>query len=170
MALETVPDGLLSGGNALVLFVPAIADPSAPTVTELTAAGVVPLTYAAAADGYKHAVTTDDITRDRFTLKQALTEEGTATHTITYTAVYTNDPANDDARTALAPGTTGFIVERMALANETGIAAAQVVDVVPIKAGIQAKDAPVKNQELTYTQKLLVTGIVQSDVSIVAGS
>lgn len=170
MALETVPDGIVSDGNVTILFVPTIADPSAPTVTELTGAGVIPLTYAGSGDGYKHTVTIDSITRDRFTLKQALSEEGTITHAITYTAVYTNDPTDDPARAGLAQGTTGYVVERLGVANGTAFDADQVVTVIPVKGGYQSKDAPVKNQELTYTQNLSVTGIVQDDVSVVAAS
>ena len=44
MALEDVTPGTPSDGNGLVLFVPTIADPSAPTVAELSAGTVVPLT------------------------------------------------------------------------------------------------------------------------------
>jgi hypothetical protein len=58
-------------------------------------------------------------------------------------------------------------VERFAVPNSQAIAAADMVDVIPIKASIPLKDAPVQNQELTRTQALNVTGAVQRDVLVV---
>lgn len=167
MALETAPPGVVSDGNVLVLFVPTIADPTAPTATELTAQTVVPLTYSGSGDGYKHDVTINDVTINRFTMKQSLTEEGTTDDKITYTYVYTNT-VSDVALTALPEDTVGYIVERWAVPNAQVVAADDVVDVVPFKAGIPKKDAPTTNQELTRTQNLNVTGTVNRDVSVVS--
>lgn len=167
MPLETVPTGTPSDGQGLVLFVPAIANPAAPTVAELTAGTVKQLTYSITGDGYNHSVTINEVTANRLTLKQTLQYDGTEVDNLSITYVYTNT-AGDVARVALPVGTTGFIVERWAVPNETAIAAAQLVDVIPIKASVSIKNAPVANQELTRTQRLNVTGPVYRDVAVAA--
>lgn len=167
MPLETVPTGTPSDGQGLVLFVPAIATPAAPTVAELTAGTVKKLTYSITGDGYNHSVTINQVTANRLTLKQTLQYDGTEVDDLSITYVYTNT-AGDVARLALPVGTTGFIVERWAVPNETAVAAAQIVDVIPIKASVPVKNAPVANQELTRTQRLNVTGVVYRDVAVAA--
>lgn len=167
MALETVPAGQVSDGHGLVLFVPTIANPAAPTVAELTAGTVKQITYSITGDGYNHTTTVNTVTANRLTLAQALQYDGTVTDDLEITFAYTNT-AGDVVRLALAQGTTGYIVERWAVANETAIAAADIVDVIPIKASIQRKNPPATNTELTRTQKLNVTGTVQRDVAVAA--
>lgn len=167
MPLEAVPNGTPSDGAGLVLFVPAIANPAAPTVAELTAGTVKKLTYSITGDGYNHSVTINEVTASRLTSKQTLQYDGTEVDNLSITYVYTNT-AGDVARLALPVGTTGFIVERWAVANDVAIAAAQLVDVIPVKASVSIKNAPVANQELTRTQRLNVTGPVQRDVAVAA--
>lgn len=167
MPLETVPAGVVSDGNGLVLFVPAIANPAAPTVAELTAGTVKKITYSITGDGYKHDVNVTTVTAERLTLAQALQYDGTVTDDLEITYAYTNT-VGDVVRLALPVGTTGYIVERWAIGNDIAIAAAQLVDVIPIKASIQRKNAPVKNAELTRSQKLNVTGTVYRDVAVAA--
>lgn len=167
MALEAVTTGVVADGNGLVLFVPTISDPTAPTVAELTAGTVKKLTYSVTGDGYKHTITSNEVTVNRLTLAQILSYDGTVKDDLEITYVW-GDGSNDVPRVALAVGTTGYIVERWAVPNSTAITAAQLVDVIPIKAGIQRKDAPVQNQELTRTQRLNVTGTVNRDVAVAA--
>ncbi|MEF2979105.1 phage tail tube protein [Subtercola sp. YIM 133946] len=165
--IESVPAGTVSNGQALILFVPAIANIFAPTVAELTAVGVKRLTYGLTGDGYKHSVTIGKIRINRFTLPQEIQSMGTIVDDLTLTAPYTNTPS-DTVRLALPKDQTGFIVERFAVANSVDIAAAQLVDVIPIKAGLATKDQPVKDQELTRTQDLYVTSSVARDVTVAA--
>ena len=169
MALEEIPEGAVSDGNGLVLFVPTIANPAAPTVAELSAGTVKKLTYSITGDGYNHTVTINKVTANRLTLKQQIQYDGTETDDLSITYVYTNTE-DDVIRIALPQGTTGYIVERWAIPNETAITAAQIVDVIPIKASVPTKNAPVTNQELTRTQALNVTGTVHRDVTVVAGA
>lgn len=165
MALESVPAGQASDGRGLVLFVPAIANPSAPTVAELTAETVTPLTYSLVGDGFRHDTTENTITTSRYTLKQQLELAGTVVDTLEVQYV-TGSPAE----TALTEGSTGFIVHRLGVPNETDPAATQVGDVIPIRAGVQRKVAPTANTELQKVQKLFITGPVQRDVAFVAGA
>lgn len=167
MPLETVTPGKVSDGQGLVLFVPTIANPPAPTVAELSAGPVKKITYSLTGDGYKHDIAVNTVTVNRFTLAQAIQYDGTITDDLEITYVFTNT-AGDVVRLALPQGTTGFIVERWAIGNEVALAAAQLVDVIPISASIQRKNAPASNTELSRTQKLNVTGPVYRDVAIAA--
>jgi hypothetical protein len=166
MAEEVVPPGTPSDGNGLVLFVPTIADPSSPTVTELSAGTVKKLTYSITGDGYAHTVTINKITANRLTLPTQIQYDGTEVDDLSITYAYTNTDT-DVARLALPKGTAGYIVERWAVPNGEPIAADQLVDVIPIVASTSLKNAPVTNQELTRTQALNVTGRVFRDVEVV---
>lgn len=165
--IEEVAPGRASDGAGLVLFVPTIVNPGAPTVAELTAGTVVPLTYSLVPDGFRHETTENTIPSGRYTLKQVLELAGTVSDTLEVQYVYTGTDA-DVARTALTPGVQGFIVHRLGVANETAPAADQIVDVIPITAGLQRKVAPTANTELARVQKLYIRGEVQRDVEIVA--
>jgi hypothetical protein len=170
MSAENVPLGLPSDGQALILFVPAIANPSlGATEDELTAVGVKRLTYSATGDGYKHTVTINKVRANRFTLPQEIQYDGTIVDDVAITYAYTNT-TGDVIRLALPVGQTGFIVERWAIANSVDIAEGQFHDIIPIRASIPLKDAPVRNQELTRTQVLNVTGTVYRDLLVQAGA
>jgi hypothetical protein len=167
MSLEEVPAGTPSDGNGKVWFVPTIADPSKPKVTELKAETAVPLTYSITGDGYAHTVTINKITANRLTLPNQIQYDGTEVDDLSITYAYTNTEG-DIVRLALPKGTTGFIVERWAVANEVDPTIGQIVDVLPIQASTPLKNAPVTNQELTRTQALNITGKVYRDVPLVA--
>lgn len=165
MALEDVPGGVASDGNGLVLFVPTIANTAAPTVAELAAG--TPITYSLTGDGFNHSVTENRVTANRLTLKQTIQYPGTITDEVelTYVAAYDVD---DVARLELTEGVTGYIVTRWGVANEDAVAAADVVSVIPGKAGVQRPNPPVTNQELTISQLWLVTGTVRRNVAVAA--
>ncbi|UOQ60386.1 hypothetical protein MUN76_15360 [Leucobacter rhizosphaerae] len=168
MALEEVQPGVAADGNGLVLWVPAIADPSAPKVSELTAAGVEKLTYGLTPDGFAHDTSVATITSGRYTLAQALELDGVITDTVEVKYVW-EGTEDDGVRNVLTPGTKGFIVKRMAVPNATAIAAAQMVTVIPVQCSIQRDVPPAANTELQKIQKLNVVGEVQRDVAVVAG-
>lgn len=165
MAFEDVPAGTPSDGNFKVLFVPAIADIDSPTEAELTASGVIALTYSITGDGYTHTVTVNKITANRLTLPVPIQYDGTETHELSVTYAYTNK-AGDVIRIGLPQGTKGYIVERWAVANEEAFETGQIVDVIPVTASKHIKNAPVMNQELTRTLALNISGRVASDVLV----
>lgn len=165
---EKVAPGVVTDGTGLVLFVPAIADVQNPTVAELTATGVVKITYSLTPDGFSHETTVATSTTGRFTLEQALENEGKITDAVEVTYVTTEDDNVDVARVALARGTVGFLVKRIAIPNGTAVAAGQIVTVLPIRAGLQRDVAPAENEEWKVVQKLLVTGVVGRKVKVVA--
>ena len=169
MALESVAAGTPADGNGLVLWVPAIANPAAPTVAELTAGTVKPLTYALAPDGFDHQTSVATITSGRYTLAQALESDGIITDTVVVKYVYKND-LSDTASSTLVPGTEGFIVKRLGVENGAAVAAGQKVTVIPVKCSIRTDVPPTQNTELMKSQKLNVTGKVERDVAVVAGA
>lgn len=170
MALEEVAPGIASDGHGLVLWVPeaGLLDPSKPTVAELTDPEVVPLTYSLTPDGFTHEVKVAQITSGRYTLSQALTYDGKETHSVEVKYVWTGT-ASDVARVTLEKGAKGYIVHRLAVPNETEIAAAQLVDVIPVQCSVQRKVPPTENTELQRVQSLNVIGRVHLDVPVVAG-
>ena len=167
MPTEPIQPGKASDGNGLVLFVPTLADPSKPKVSELTGATVKKLTYGLTPDGFTASATENTVTTGRYTLEQAIELSGTVTDTLSIKYVYTGE-STDVVRTTLPFGTTGFIVQRLGYANDAAIAASQLVSVYPISAGRQLPDAPTANSELTITQKLNITGKVERLVPVVA--
>lgn len=168
MSFEEVQPGKAADGNGLVLWVPAIADPAKPKVSELTAASVEKLTYGLTPDGFAHDTTVATITSGRYTLAQALETDGKITDTVEVKYVWEGTD-DDGVRNVLTPGTKGFIVKRMAIANEVDIAADQLVTVIPVQCSIQRDVPPAENTELQKIQKLNVIGKVERDVKVVAG-
>lgn len=168
MSLEEVQPGTAADGNGLVLWVPAIADPSKPKVTELTGSGVEKLTYGLTPDGFAHDTSVATITSGRYTLAQALELDGVITDTVEVKYVW-QGTEEDGVRNVLTPGTKGFIVKRMALPNATEVAADQLVTVIPVQCSIQRDVPPAANTELQKIQKLNVVGEVRRDVKVVAG-
>lgn len=163
--LEEVPAGTPADGNGLVLFVSAIANPAAPTVAELSGGTVEKLTYSLVPDGFRLETTENVISSGRYTLAQVLELPGTVLDTLEVQYVI-GSPAEE----TLENGVTGFIVQRLGVPNETAIAAAQKVTVIPIRAGLQREVAPTANTELALVQKLYVTGTVQRRVAVAAGA
>jgi hypothetical protein len=165
MTAESVPAGQASDGFFTVKFVPTIANTAAPTAVECNAAGAKFLTYSIEAGGYIHTVTINQIKTSRLTLPQVIQSDGTIEDALSIKYAYTNT-AGDVVRLILPTGQAGYIVERWALANATTWVVADMVDVIPIKASVALKDAPVANQELTRTQVLNVTAPVMRDVAL----
>lgn len=171
MAPTTAPDvapGQVSDGHGMVLWVPAIADPTAPTVAELSAAGVLDLTYKLFGDGFDHQNEVTKFETTRYTLRQTLENEGTEKDTITLKYPYLGTES-DVVRLALTRYTEGFVVERLNLPKSTPLAADQLLSVVaPVRCGKQREIPRTKNTEVGKIQDLLPRGTVENDVKIAA--
>lgn len=163
MALETAEASVASDGNMRVAFVPT---GNAKSVAVLIAATTKALTYSLTPDGFNRAITENSVDDPRLTLKVVLSRPGTSTQTLELKYVYGG--GTEVARPALAEGTTGFLVVRYALPNATDWTVAQKVDVIPIQAGKQRKDAPTANGVFTITQSFYVTGVPEDDALLVA--
>lgn len=163
------PEGVSADGNVKVVFVPAIADTTEPTVTEVTATGTLDIscfltTFAANGE----AQTVEDI---RLCSRQVFEDYGSIAHTLD-DLEYVIDPQDttptggNAAALTLTPGTQGFLVVRYGAAYEDALASGDVVDVYPVKAGPQIKVAPERNTKLKARQKLFVNGPARMDVAL----
>lgn len=159
MADEAVPAGQASDGNGLVVWVPTLADPEAPSTTELNAG--TKITYSLVGDGFRHTPTENRITVQRYTLKQQLSLPGTRTDELELQYV-----SGSPADTTLTPGTNGYLVQRLGVANGTAWANGQIVDVFPVTCGLQRKVAPAPDTELAKVQTMHIRAAVLDDVVV----
>lgn len=149
-------------GNMSVLVVPAIANPSAPTVTELTAAGVVDISCYLASDGYTPGLDEQVIEDQRLCSTQVYEQPGRYTRTLdTIYIDNTNSPnaaTDNKAKDTLVPRSTHFLVVRRGIPFDTAYAADQEVRVTPIKCGQYREQPPEANSVLKIAQKQFITG------------
>ncbi len=172
MTREEVPEGFGYDGQGTVLWVPALADPTKPTVAELTAETVVALTYSLyGATGYSLAATETPRPIDRYTLDQTLNAEGTVAYALTLLYVFNpSDPT--PAETVLGVrGTPGYLIHILGYENGTEIEADTVItDVVPVRTARSFTTPATKNTEAHKQTSPSITGEVLHDVKVVAGA
>ena len=164
MALETTPKSIASDGNLRVAFVPEGSD--AKSVAILGGGTTKALTYSLTPSGLNRTITENSVEDARLTLKTVLSRPGTSTQSLELQYVFGDE--GDVAKPALAEGTEGFIVIRYGIPNETDWTIGQEVDILPVLAGKQRKDAPTANGVFTITQAFYVTGVPQDDVTLIA--
>ncbi|WP_446680093.1 phage tail tube protein [Cellulomonas denverensis] len=161
-------------GNIKTLLVPAIADPGAPTVDELTASGVVDISCYLTAGGF--ALTTDQATiaDERECSTEVYGQPGRKTYSLTLTGIDNSNSAN--ATTAnkmvdtLTEGEDMYVVRRRGKSHETAVATADVVTVLPFKPGVKTEVASEANSVLRSMWTGFITGPVRVDVPVVAGA
>lgn len=169
------PEGVDAQGNESVIFVPALANPAAPTVAELTGASAINLSCALRGFGSStEQSSTPDI---RLCSREVFESPGRATNSLEdITYVYDPQaaaaaPTNKHYET-LKSGVTGFLVDRRGLDSRTvAVAAAQKVDVFPVKFGPQRRvsvDPSAEGAKFEIIQKPWVTGQVRWDAVVAA--
>lgn len=160
-----VPPAVDQDGTFTVVFVPeaGLANPAAPTPTELNAATVKDLTYSLTTTGYNRTTTQATDTDERLTLADVLETPGRITESLELQ--YVHGDAADVADPVLQEGVKGFIVERRAKAIGS-FAAADEVDVIPVTFGVPRKDNPTSNGKWTKTIRAYVRGAVHRDVAV----
>ena len=164
------PDGIDAQGNAALWFLPAIADPTSPTVSEFTAG----VNLSCAIDGFSapsEQASTNDI---RYCSTQQFETPGRVTTTID-PINYVFDPQEPDNAieykhyNTLVAGSRGFLVNRLGMDVNTAPLAGQYVDVYPVTAGVQARqaiDPSAEGAKIKVTQKFFVTGPVRYDALV----
>jgi hypothetical protein len=161
-------------GNQKVLLVPAIADLEAPTVTELTAAGVVDVSCYLTGDGFTPSLSEQVITDERLCSKQTFEQPGRSQYGLEVVYIdNTNAPnaaTDNKAKETLEPGTAQYLVVRRGKDFESAIATGDKVTIYPIKPGKYNEMPGEANSVLKIGQKLFVTGEVRTSVAVVAGS
>ena len=172
MPNEPVQKGSPADGRGIVLWVPGadgIANVEAPTVSELTAAGVERFTYGLTPDGFNHTADVAKITSGRYTLAQALTYDGVVTDTVTLRYVYNRTTPTDVESVLSTPGVDGFLVHILGYPNDHVIAAGDKINaIIPITTSISTDVPPAQNTELVKEQVPNVRGEVGREVAVVA--
>jgi len=167
--LVDVPTSVPADGSLKVLWVPEIADPSAPQVDELTAPTVVDLSCYLTDDGFQPATNEEVSTDPRLCSRQVYERVGRFTDSLTLTYVYqAQAPGAPDnlAFTTLRHRELGFVVTRWGTDYELPIEDGDIVDVYPAECGVQQKQPPEANGRLRVTQRIFVRGPVQRDVTV----
>lgn len=166
----TQPASVPADGNLRVAYLPTIADPQFPQLTELNAITTVDISCYITAEGFQPALEEQVITDDRLCSRATYEQPGRWQKTMTLSYVYNLlSPADNDAYLALTYLTVGFVVARWQAPYETDWADGDLLDVYPIKCGKQMKNQPTANSVLTVTQKLFITG-ESIDDAVVGGS
>lgn len=166
------PPGIDAAGNVKVWFVPAIADPTKPTVAEIEAGADLSCAL------YAFVPTLEQPTspRSKYCYRQPAQALGRPDYGIE-AIEYDYDPqAPDNADYAyyadLEPGTRGFIVERRGLDSKQDLAADDLVDIYPAELGSRGRVAvdatSTDTQKLRSRQIVAVVGDVLQDIAVVA--
>lgn len=167
MPYEEVQRGQAADGHGIVLWVPAIADPTKPTIAELTAASVKRITYGLATDGFAHETTVAKITVGRYTLDQALELDGVITDTVELRWVYNRVEPTDVEVTLGTPGVDGNIVKILGYPNDHVIDEDTKINaIIPVTTSIPRDVPPTMNSELMKIQALNVRGKVRREHEI----
>lgn len=170
MSEELIQEGQAADGHGQVLFVPVIADLDKPTVAELTAEGVVPLTYGLTPDGFQHSTTIATITTGRYTLAQALEKDGVITDTLEVTYVYSRETPTEVEIAIGKQGVVGNIVHILGYENGHELAPDDKINaIIPMRTSVPRDVPPTQNTELAKVVKCNVTGRVRREVVIAGG-
>lgn len=165
----TLPVAITSDGNFKAVWVPTIADPANPTVTECTSVSCVDLTCYLTGDGWTPSVDKQVVTDDRLCSRETFEDIGRRTNKLTVKYIFrAQDPdaADNLAYKTLKDGTAGYVVTRWGLAYEGDLAAGDWANVIPVRCNLQEEMPPVANAKLMITQDLMITNTMQRQVQI----
>lgn len=157
-------------GNVAVWLVPTIANTSAPTVAELGSGVVDDISCYLTSDGLNPSLNEQTISDERLCSTATYEQPGRSQRSLDVTYIDNTNTADDNlAKETLVPGQAMYLVIRRGVAFDTAVAATtQKVSVWPIKAGQYNDLPPEANSVLKTSQKLFVTGEVQTDVAVAA--
>ena len=170
------PDGVDAQGNEAVIFVTTLADPNAPTVTELTGSSAVNLSCALR--GFSPGGDQGSTTDTRLCSTQEFESPGRFAPSID-DLNYVYDPqaevgtATNKHYEVMKPGVKGFIIDRRGIASGIDglpVVADQLVDVYPVTLGYQRRtpiDPSAEGGKFEITQKAFVTGPARYDKAVV---
>lgn len=166
------PPGIDAAGMSKVVFVPALADASAPTVAEIKAG----TDLSCAIYAFNASTEQGTVRLAKYCYKQAVEALGRATTSIEAIEYDYHPQKLDDPDyayyTALEPGTHGFIIDRRGLDAKTAAwEADQLVDVYPVTLGARSRVAinpEAEGEKLRTRQSIAVRGETLLDVKISA--
>lgn len=153
----TQPASVFSDGMVRVDWVPVLADPENPALSELQALANLEMSCYFTDAGWAPNTAEDQAPDPRLCSTETYT--GPGRHTTTIPTVYVtnpDDPTNDEAAVTLVDRSTGYYVERRGVAYDQAWAAGDMVNVYPVKLGVQNETPPTANTPLTITQMAYV--------------
>lgn len=153
----TQPASVFSDGMVRVDWVPVLADPENPALSELESGSSLAMSCYFTDAGWAPN-TAEDVANDpRLCSVETYTSPGRNTTSIpTMYVTNPDDPSNDEAATTLTDRATGFYVERRGVPYDQDWAAGDLVTVFPVKLGVQNEGAPTANTPLTISQMAYV--------------
>ncbi|WP_144628943.1 phage tail tube protein [Arthrobacter woluwensis] len=159
-------------GNSLSLFVPTLADPTKPKLTELSAPSAIDLSCYLTGDGFVPSLDEQTIDDSRYCSTQDYEVPGRSKNGLTVKYIdNTNSPnaaTMNKAVETLPKGTTGYWVTRSGKPYTAPLAVGDKVTVRPITAMTQNELPPEANSVFKIEQKLAITGPLQRKVAVVA--
>lgn len=156
------------------IFVTALADPSAPTALELTGASALDVTKMFFASSARPSQSTN-LARAPKRLGDAETYEFVGESQSTFGEVrYSFDPqgaAASDGKKAFEKfpaGTTGYLVNRLGLPQDTDVIAGQFVTAYPVEFGpqVETKEGDGEGAEVAIVQTVAQTGPKSLNVAV----
>ncbi|PRB02763.1 hypothetical protein CQ047_17825 [Microbacterium sp. MYb72] len=170
MTTETVQEGFGYDGKGIVLFVPTLANPAAPTIAELNAGTVKKLTYGLyGPQGYALATTRNERVSTRYTLDQELTADGTVKYKLTLLYVYNRETPTVAETVLGVVGTSGYIVHALGYDNgHTFEAGDKINDIVPITTSASDDIPATANTDAHKTTSPTIRGKVEREVVVAA--
>lgn len=156
-------------GNIKIVWVPALADPSAPTVEELTAESALDISCYLTGDGWNPTKEQATIPDPRVCSRQEFGKPGRKTPGLSITVIdNTNTEDPNAAVETLKENARGYFVERRGIAFEDEFAAGQVVSVFPAVSGEKQPLAPEANSVIRSTIPQFMFAEVKTDVAVAA--
>lgn len=159
-------------GNVKVDFVPAIADITAPTDTELTATGVVSLECMLTPDGLDESIDEDVKDTSAFCSTSNYEEPGRTKPNLQLTYFRDDDAAGtgDAAYTTLKRNLRGFLVIREGAPHTQAYAADDNLRVYTVMCGEQQPVKPAANEDVKVQQKFYASGDYARDAVVATGA
>lgn len=159
-------------GNQKVILVPAIADTTAPKLTELNGGTVVDISCYLTGDGFTPSLSEQVVADERLCSKQTFEQPGRSQYGLDVVYIdNTNSPnsvTDNKAKETLVPGTAQYLVVRRGKDYSAALAVGDKVTIYPIKAGQYNEMPGAANEVLKLGQKLFVTADVKTSVAVVA--
>ena len=159
-------------GNFKVVYVPAIADTTAPTLDELNAAGALDISCYLTGDGWNPTKEQATISDPRMCSRQEFGRPGRKTPGLSITVIDNtnsdNEADSNEAVETITEGSEGYFVERVGVAYEEPFAAGQKVSIYPATAGEKQILPPEANSVTRSTIPQFIRADVRTDVAVAA--
>ena len=168
--MATIKPGIVHDGNYLVSWVDTIADPAAPTTTELEAG--IALECQLTPDGLGREASDETIDTSRLCSVFTTMQMGRTSFDVSLTLVRldTSDgTTTDDAYDTLKKGKHGVLVIRDNAPADQAFAASDEVEVYPVQCGTRSKATPAANELQTFTLPLTVTADPELYAAVASG-